>query len=104
MSRTKNMNGKNEKHSNEERFFYSIGEKISLMISFLEFVEKNNFLSNCLYYYKIVSHSERKFDCVVAQATAANIKKQITEKNTKDDISIYKNLLKAIASQSETSQ
>ena len=56
-----------------QRFLFKIGATIKLFYTFLENVNGNQFLSDAYYYYNVVSHSERGFECVQAKACHARI-------------------------------
>ena len=56
-----------------QRFLFKIGATIKMFHTFLENVNANQFLSDAYYYYNVVSHSERGFECVQAKACHARI-------------------------------
>ena len=58
---------------NSEVFIYKVGSIISIYHEFLSFVNGNQFLSDCYYYYNIVNNSPNKRDCVQAKAAHKSI-------------------------------
>ena len=50
------------------KLIYKIGSIIKLFHTFLETVNGNQFLSDCYYYYNVVTTSERKEECIQAKA------------------------------------
>ena len=58
---------------NSEVFIYKVGSIISIYHEFLSFVNGNQFLSDCYYYYNIVNNSPNKRDCIQAKAAHKSI-------------------------------